>query len=67
MTIRAALKLVRENGFKTQKQNGTWWISKPYHSADMIREINGVLVVGIWQQSKGQRVFVDFEEFKENM
>ena len=68
MRIQEALRYVRSKGFATYKDNnGTWWISKPYHSADRIVSINGVIMVGLWQRSLGQPVFIEFEEFKEGL
>jgi hypothetical protein len=67
MRIQEALKFVRANGFTTKKQDGAWWISKPYHNADMLRSFNGVMQVGVWQQSISQRLFVEFEEFREQV
>jgi ribose 5-phosphate isomerase len=67
MRMQEALRFVRSNGFTTKKQNGVWWINKPYHTADMIESFNGVIRVGLWQKHIAQRVFIDFEEFKEGL
>lgn len=50
MTIQAALRKVRKLGFSTIKEDGTWYISKPYHRASYLLVDNDDVLVGYHNQ-----------------
>lgn len=61
-TIRKALKIVRNAGFSTVKQDGTWFISKPYHNAACLSLTNG-LVTHVWVKNTYDSTRIKIEDF----
>ena len=63
MSIRQALYKVRRMGFTTIKQDGTWWISKPYHRAShLIDKPDGVEVALL--QNHSMHTYIKAEDLE---
>lgn len=44
--MRQALRFARKHGFTTRREDGTWYINRPYHRAAYLLVIDDDVVVG---------------------
>lgn len=61
--MKEVLTIVRKLGYKTIKNNGTWYISKPYTYANYLTKINNKIVVAL--DNNGITSYIDIKQLEQ--